>query len=387
MGDAQINRWQWLLWTLFLLICLGVCGVLFYPVRPVSERAVNRAATSPRAAVGQHTLAVKNPLLRIPFSAQANRPVALAEGFFAFTREGRCQRFSAHGQSLWQVALSNQQWQAACLISGDRVILVSQQGGICALDATRGAVLWSIQTEGCFTQPSLFEAGAETAKLWVVSQDDGRIFCLRAEDGGVMWTSMPTNRSDGEPARVGAWLVYGNCDGALHLFLSVDGSHVASIPVGENDQMAGGICVMKRGLIVTGTRSGLLIVADPQTRAVRARAQLEASETFATPLEYAPDCLAMATPDGRLTFWKYTESSLVADGVVTVGSLISDVVQTSRALWCLADQGLVRIDARSREQTHYALGDACSGLIAGRGYEGVACIADGDLVVVKGGIE
>lgn len=384
MGDAQINRRQWLLVSLFLLICLGFCGVLFYPVRSVSDIAEHRDSAASIPAVEHHTNSVRNALLRIPFSAQANRPVALVEGCFAFTREGRCQRFSDAGQSLWQVALSNQQWQAARLISGDRVVLVSQQGGICALDATRGAVLWSVQTEGYFTQPPLFETGTETVKLWVISQDDGRIFCLRAEDGGVMWTSTPTNRSDGEPAQVGPWLVYGNCDGALHLFQSADGAHVASIPVGENDQMAGGICVMKRGLIVTGTRSGLLIVADPQARAVRARAQLEASETFATPLEYAPDRLAMATPDGRLTFWKYTESSLVADGVVTVGSLINDVVQTSRALWCLADQGLVRVDATSREQTHYALGDACSGLIAVRGYEGVACMVDGDLVIVKG---
>ena len=313
--------------------------------------------------------------------------MAVAEGWFAFTREGRCERFSATGQSLWQVALSNQQWLAALLIPHQRIVLVSQRGGVCALDVGKGRVIWSIQTEGCFAQAPLFGEDEAVARLWMVSQEDGRIFCLRADDGHVIWTSEPTNRSDGELARIGAWLVYGNCDGALHLFGAADGQHVASIPVGENDQMAGGLCVMKRGLIAAGTRSGLLIVADPQKRAVLARAKLEATETFSTPIEFAPDRLAMATPDGRLTFWTYSDAGLVAAGSITVGTLVREIVQTSRTIWCLVDQGLVSIDVRSRAQKHYALGDDCSGLTPGGENECVACIVDGDLVVVKGGAE
>lgn len=383
MGDAKIKRTAWLLGLFFLLLCLSICGILFYPVDAAREPSVRTAVSVPPSAGAP----VEQPILRIPFSAQANRPVALTEGWFAFTREGRCERFSVTGQSQWQVALSNQQWEAALRMPDERVVLVSQRGGVCALDTKKGTVLWTLQTEGCFTQPPLYGTDPESDRLWMVSQDDGRIFSLHALNGTVIWTSAPTNRSDGEPALVGSWLIYGNCDGALHLFQSADGAHVASIPVGENDQMAGGLCVMQRGLIAAGTRSGLLIVADPQKRAVLARANLEATETFATPIEYAPDRLAMATPDGRLTFWKYADSSLVADGVVTVGSLISEMVGTSRALWCLADQGLVRVDVASRQNTPYALGDACSGLIAGRGSEEVACMVDGDLVVVKGGVE
>ena len=321
---------------------------------------------------------------RVAVSARDERPCPVADGWVVADAAGNVAKVAAGGRVLWRVAFSNEAFAGAAEAAGGRVVMASDSGRAFGLDGATGATLWRRETDARFRQAPLTGIRDGESVVWLVSQEDGRLFCLRASDGGVVWKTEATNRCDGEPAASKGRLAYGNCDGAVYLFSAADGQPLGSVAVGEEDQMAGGILTLKDGRLVTGTRQGNLAVINPETRACEAKVKVSEGEAFVTPVLLAGGEIAMGSDEGRVTLWRREGQSLAPAGLFEAGASVRSLAALGDTLFAFAGGTLFVMDSRGRLRQQLPLGDS-AGRLAVNGAGEVACVVDGALVCVKGG--
>jgi len=322
---------------------------------------------------------------RAALPAHANAPSPLsAEGWIVTDDAGGVARFSDTGKQVWRVAFSNQPFEASATALDRRVLAASTRGGVLALDAESGRTLWSVTLDARFQHPPLpgAEAGGDAA-VRLVSQSDGRLFCLHARDGRTLWQSEPTNRCDGEPAAGPFGIAYGNCDGAIHVFDAADGRRKGSIPVGAEDQMAGGLLALPDGRLAAGTRQGHLVVANTLTFACEARVRISESEAFLKPVRTGDGLIAMGSEEGAVSLWRLRGAALAPAGEYRFDRAIRDLAACGDRLFILSGGALHIAEAPGTTPWRVALGDEAHGLAVRDGTT-AACVADGMLVCVKG---
>ena len=256
-----------------------------------------------------------------------------------------------------------------------------------ALKAGTGEVVWSVGAEARFQHQPLVGIVADgSERVWLVSQTDGQIFCLRLTDGKVMWRSEATNRCDGEPALWRGTIAYGNCDGAVYLFDAVTGAPKGSVTVGEDDQMAGGMLATGAGLLVAGTRQGHLVAVDAATKTCEAPVKVSSEEAFLKPAEAFGGLIVMGTREGEVSFWRPDGKGLQPEGRVSLGAAVTQLAAYGGRLFVLSGGTLCVMDTPEGAPVKVPLGDEVSGLSA-RCLCTVACVADGAVVCVKGEVQ
>lgn len=320
---------------------------------------------------------------RVPVPARAGRPCAVANGWIVADAAGGVAKVSLEGRALWRVSFSNEAFEGASESAGGQVVVASASGRVFGLEGETGAEVWRRATDARFQHaPRVGRRGGEPV-LWLVSQEDGRLFCLRAADGAAVWTTDETNRCDGEPAAWPGRIAYGNCDGAVYVFDASEGKLLGKVEVGAEEQMAGGIRVLADGRLATGTRSGKLVLVDPEALACVASAKVSESEAFVTPAECFGQQVAMGSEEGDVTLWRLGEKALSPAGRYRAGAAVTGLESTGERLFVLAGGTLVAF-APGGEAGRIVLGDEVGGLAVNAAGE-VACVADGALVCVKGG--
>jgi outer membrane protein assembly factor BamB len=322
---------------------------------------------------------------RVPVGARAGRPCEATNGWVVADAAGGVAKISAEGHVLWRVSFSNEAFAGASEIAGGRVAVASESGRVFGLDGATGAELWLRAADARFQHaPLVGRRGAESV-LWLVSQEDGRLFCLRASDGTVVWMAEATNRCDGEPAAWPGRIAYGNCDGAVYVFDAFDGKLLGKVEVGAEDQMAGGIRVLADGRLATGTRSGKLVLVDPEALTCVASVKVSESEAFVTPAACFMSQVAMGSEEGAVTLWFLGAKEWGSPSVrFATGAAVKSLESAKERLFALAGGTLFCFD-QSRETGKIALGDEVGGLAVNAAGE-VVCVADGALVCVKGGV-
>lgn len=324
---------------------------------------------------------------RVPFAARPTPPCTAGDGWIVADEAGGVTALAADGSVRWRAALSNQIVEAAAAVSDGAAVVASRKGEVTALRVDDGRVVWSRATDGLFLRaPRAGVVDGEPA-VWLVSQADGQLFCLRTRDGAVIWRGEPTNRCDGEPVVWQGRIAYGNCDGAVYLFDAATGAARGKIEVGTDDQMAGGLLVLPDGRLIGGTRQGHLVAVDPDARKVVARTAVAQSEAFATPVVAFGGELATGTPDGEIVFCRLEADALRVTGRVTLGtSEVGELVFAGGRLFALSGGELCVLAAPQGVVTRLAVGDDVYGLSVGaRG--GVVCVADQAVVCVEGGVQ
>ncbi len=348
-----------------------------------------RSMCAPQPAPSAAQPAVRNAwrvVWRAALTAHANAPVPVdAEGWIVTDDAGGVTRLSDTGKPLWRVSFSNQPFEASAAIHDRRVFAASTSGGVLALDAETGRALWSVTLDARFQHPPLLDAqgGGDAAVMRLVSQSDGRLFCLRVRDGLTLWQSEPTNRCDGEPAAGPYGIAYGNCDGAIHVFDAADGRRKGSIPVGTEDQMAGGLLSLPDSRLVAGTRQGNLVVANAQTFVCEARTRVSENEAFLKPVRTQNGLIATGSEEGLVSLWFLRDTTLSQAGEYRFEQAIRDLAACGNRLFILTGGALHIADTPDAAVCRVALGDEVYGL-ALRDCVTAACVADGMLVCVKG---
>jgi hypothetical protein len=165
----------------------------------------------------------------------------------------------------------------------------------------------------------------------------------------------------------------------------VGGKRLGTIEVGEEDQMAGGILALKEGRLVTGTRSGKLVLINPHTFACESAVKISESEAFLTPVALAGGLVAMGADEGTVTLWRCEQAALQPAAQIPVGAAVRSLAGSGGRGFAMAGGTLVAF-SREREFARLALGDDV-GPLSMNGAGDLACVADGALVCVKGGRE
>ena len=361
-------RVTWMLAAAFAGACALALARIGCPSRGSSTAP---AARAPRPAV----------LWRTPMAAAPNAPCAFSGGWIVTDEKGGVAALSREGKPLWRVSFSNQVFAAAASVVAEWAVVASQDGAVAGLRLETGALAWRCELDGRFQHAPLTGLRSGTPVVWLVSQADGRLFCLRAADGALVWKSETTNRCDGSPARVGDRIVYGNCDGAVHVFDVADGAEKGAVKVGESDQMAGGVLPLTSGLLATGTRQGNLVVADARALALVAQTNVSPSEAFVTPAEAFGGLVAMGTAEGAVSFWKLSGTAMVSAGRAELGAPVDSLQAGDGHLYVLAGGSLCAFASARGAVERLSLGDAAKGLAISEDGR-LACVADGAIVCV-----
>lgn len=316
--------------------------------------------------------------------AQPNAPTPLPPNNWVVSdTAGGVTALSHQGQRLWQTICSNQIFEAAAWASQTQVVVASLKGQVFAFYPETGALCWTTQLDARFQhQPLSGYLPDQTAVLWLVSQSDGSLFCLRQKDGKLLWQSDPVNRCDGKPTLWSGGLAYGNCDGAVHVFDSATGHRVGSVVIGSEDQMAGSLLALAPDALATGTRQGHLVVVNPLTLLCEARVKVSESEAFLSPLLAFDGLIAMGTQEGMVSFWRFEKSGLQPAGHVTVDRPVDALAFNDNQLFVLAGGTLSIFGAVDTLQQRLMLGDEVYGLTLINATM-AACVADGAILCLK----
>jgi len=310
------------------------------------------------------------------------------DGWVVGERSGRITALTSDGDIRWQVTHSNNNWQSlAPLACALQIVAVSFQGTVCLLDVKDGKILWKRETDGTFMHAPQFGEIGDTWVLYQLSQSDSTIFCLRLDDGELLWQSEPSNRCDGRPELRGDKLVFGNCDGVVYVVDAKTGKTLGTIETGgQSDPMAGAM-VAVRGpeLMVTGTYLGNFLLLDPKAMTLLDKVKIADSETFATPVFIGDATVAMGTPDGRITLWDTRERKLQSKGEIQISKDGIDkiVFEYENGLWVLAGRTLSRVCLESQDVQTYNIGDNMKSLTINYWLNQLALLADGAVVCIN----
>lgn len=371
-----------LLAVLLLLVATGTLWLMFQ-APPVPDDAPIRGRETVETAlrVSTQTNAI---LWRMPVPATINRPTALPSGWLVTDSAGAIFTLTEDGQVRWRAAYSNCAWQVSAGVNAESVCAVTQKGQLTLFDASTGAVRWSCETGLSCLHPPLTALIDGDPVLILLSQEDGTLACITVRDGAVRWRSQPTNRTDGPAICSQQYIAYGNCDAAVHLFSLTNGQLKGSIPLNDDEQIAGGILTLPTGRLVVGTRTGSLTLLDPVTMKCVARVKISEAEAFATPALLPADRFVMPVPEGKLTFWKYLNDQLMADGELQLAEQFDETAIYGNTFWGIANRLLCAARlGNPPEPFKLSPGDDLRDLSPGQGGKSVL-VVDGELICVKG---
>lgn len=175
-------------------------------------------------------------------------------------------------QLLWRFK-TKEAIRSSAAISGGRVYVGSDDGGLYALDARTGKQVWVFRTEDTVESSPLllddavytgasdgfvYKLNAAGKVLWkyetgdkilagvnwapaakgdgkwiLVGSYDSRVHCIHAESGDAVWTYESESYVNGAPAVADGRVVFGGCDAAIHTVSLKDGKKITSIDTGS----------------------------------------------------------------------------------------------------------------------------------------------------------
>ena len=309
-------------------------------------------------------------------------PLAYEGGLVVADEAGGIARLDSGLKELWRVQLEGCRFSSSGVADGGSLYMGSAEGTVLRLDPVNGSPLWKRAFDAAFPHAPLAGMIGERRVLWLLSGEDGRIFCLDAESGDMVWQGEETNRSDGGMVLSGDLLAYGNCDGAVHLFSANDGTRVASVPVGDADQMAATPLVRADGILIAGTRGGKLVAVNTATRELVSSMTVSEQEAFTVPVRAFGDLFAMGTAEGEVLLCSRVEELGVVKRMKTAGA-VEHLAFDGELLYALSEGTVMALDQNLAVKASLNVADHAEGLTALGGGR-FAVNADGSILVVKG---
>jgi outer membrane protein assembly factor BamB len=186
----------------------------------------------------------------------------VADGRIHFTTaKGGLFALNFAGEQIWKIA-SEDSFSSPPLLVDGKIVLGTGKGMLVAVDAATGKELWKYDVGGSVqgTANRIELAGGKKGIL-AISQSDGSIHGVDLETGKGAWKSPPQQRCDGSAGVGGGKIVMGSCAAALHVFSIEKAEKTSDIPLGKDNEVAGGVA-MSGTTAFAGTRSGKLCAVD-----------------------------------------------------------------------------------------------------------------------------
>jgi outer membrane protein assembly factor BamB len=210
-------------------------------------------------------------------------PVSTGGRIYFTTAKGGLFAVDLKGQEVWKTSIAPDSFTSPPLISDGLLILGTGKGILRALAAADGKEKWAYDVGGSVQgSPNRVDLPGGKKGLVVISQSDGALHGIELMTGKGVWVMPATQRCDGS-AGVGAGLiVMGSCASALHVYSVEKSAKVTDVPLGDDNQVAGGVA-MSGSHAFAGTRSGKLCAVDVAAGKILWKNADGQGEAFMTP--------------------------------------------------------------------------------------------------------
>ena len=186
-------------------------------------------------------------------------PVISNSKVFVGSQDGTFYALAADtGKPLWTFATSNTIESAATVVS-NRVLVGSTDDTLYCLDTDTGTLVWQYVTEGpIHSAPNTFLTKSGRT-LVIFGSHDASVYAVDLETGKKEWKYETDNFVNGTPAIYQKDVVFGGCDGLLHVLDAAKGTEKASIEIGA--YIAGSAAIVK-GVSYVGHYGNEVVAVD-----------------------------------------------------------------------------------------------------------------------------
>jgi len=337
---------RWIHLAVAVLVLFGGAIAVFYSVRNDRQTSVNRVAdkvddvglsdlssrevkavqpdegaSQPKPLKEWHTYHGDNTLRgvaacslpekldivwRLKTGDPVRQPPAVHEDriFFATVR-GEIISANLSGDRLWSKELFSEETkdgepvrariEAPVTYFDGRILVGTEYGVLCALDAATGEERWRADLDGMILGAPNY---LEPSRVYAIEQGNGALYCLDAQSGQELWNTEGVERCDSPPAVSANTVVFGSCAAALHVFSPETGELQRNIEIDGDSQVAGGVA-LDGDQVVSGCRSGKIFEVDLKTGAFLWTNTVSEAEVFATPA-ITTDWVVVGSEDGHV---------------------------------------------------------------------------------------
>ncbi|HEX2121302.1 MAG TPA: PQQ-binding-like beta-propeller repeat protein, partial [Thermoanaerobaculia bacterium] len=228
------------------------------------------------------------------------------------------------------------------LLMDDRLVVVSAQGEVAAVEPKSGKVLWRVAPAGVLKSIPYIVSPARAAGRVFVADNTNQILALSSGDGATLWRKTLTGRANTSLVVIGEHLVVGTTDRYLNWIAVKTGEIKKRVPLGG---IPYGTPVSSGALlfVLVSTGKSRLVALDTATGAVRWEQETPKEWSTYRPLVTGSvvivgnddnDLCAFDRADGKRRWCRPVGQTprglgISRDGILYVGSL-SGIVQAFR---------------------------------------------------------
>ena len=249
---------------------------------------------------------------------------------------------TATGDLLWKVVLNHGVAATPLLIDG-RVVAVSEEGEVLAVDPKDGAIVWREVPAGALKLLPYVPSPAYAGKRIFVADNAKRLFSLDTATGATAWRKMLPARPNTALLIVGRTLVLGTEDGYLN-WIAIDSGEVKKrIRLEEGHPYGTPILASPLLFVLAAGAKGTLLALDAESGAIRWKQETPREWTTYRPLVTGSTVIVGSEEKNLCAFDRVSGKAqwcrsvgqiprglgISSDGILYVGSL-SGVVQAYR---------------------------------------------------------
>jgi outer membrane protein assembly factor BamB len=174
---------------------------------------------------------------------------------------------TASGELRWKVPF-NSGVSATPLLIGDRLVVVSAQGDVAAIEPKSGKVHWRVRPVGILRASSYIPSPAYAGKRILVADNTNQILALDAKEGATLWRKTLSAQANTSLIVVGDNVVVGTADGFLNWIAMKSGNvkkrlQLGGIPYGTP------VSTGRLLLVLTSTGKSKLVALDAVSGAIQ----------------------------------------------------------------------------------------------------------------------
>lgn len=248
----------------------------------------------------------------------------------------------ASGDLLWKIAF-DQGVAATPLFIDGRIVAVSMQGEVAAIDPKDGKVVWRVLPAGTLKPLPYVSSPAFSGNRIFVADNTRKLFALDAATGATQWQKTIAERASTALVIVGNALVFGTADGYMNWLDTESGEVKKRVLLTDGRPYGTPILASPLLFVLAAGEKGRLLALDAKTGAVRWKQETPKEWTTYRPLMSGSTVIVGSEEKNLCAFdrtsgvvqWCRTVGQvprglgISSDGILYVGSL-SGVVQAFR---------------------------------------------------------
>ena len=189
-------------------------------------------------------------------------PVSADGRVYFTTAKGGLFALDLNGREIWKITISPDSFSSPPTLIDDLLVVASGKGLLHAFATETGKEKWVYDIAGTVQgSPNRIDLPGGRKGIMAISQSEGSIHGIELDTGKGVWKTPGVERCDGSASVGGGQIVMGSCASALHVYSVNKAEKTMDIPLGNDNQVAGGVA-MSGATAFAGTRSGKLCAVD-----------------------------------------------------------------------------------------------------------------------------